>query len=181
MNIKTINSYSPVPNLYWLQENNIHPASPSSVGTHETCRRKWDSAYKGISVDKVEPSYGEAAEYGVDCHLNVELYLRGQAKRIQKRFIDDLPNLMTKVNWVKDHPEFDRELVEVRLSMNSDGKSTWNERTIGAIADVKMRLSASHTLFIDWKTNNNKNAKGKPRSPYPKPLQLEMLATTLNS
>lgn len=177
--ISEIVKLSPMVSKSWLSEYDIHPASPSSVGTARTCRRMWDGRYKGITVPKVETDYGEAAEYGVDCHKNIEDFLLGKVAKLEQVYLDELPNLQRKVDWVRNHDKFNPELVEVRLAHNADGECAWEDSTIRAIADWAIELSPTHIHVGDWKTNKAVNAKGKYRSPYPKPLQLEIIAILL--
>jgi len=173
--IDNVIALAPIPSRKWLNHYKVHPASPSSVGTAGTCARMFDGKYMGIHVEKVKSSYNKGADEGGQVHISLEDYLI-KGTPIPEKWLEILPNLQAKADWVKDHKGFTPDSVELRMSHDSSGVCDWNKRTMGAIADVVIDESPEHRIILDWKTNKATDAKGKYRSPYPKPLQLEMMA-----
>lgn len=166
---------SPIPHLKWLRSYKFVPASPSSVGRALLCGLQFKHAY-GIDVPKLEFVSGEAAQYGIWVHNEIENHiLRGTA--IDKDVYLECPSVKQRVaHYMRQIDKAQGYSPEIKLAANSTGIVEWEDRTIGAIADLTYDPSFQHKIIIDWKTNNNKNSKGEYRSPYTKPFQLEMLA-----
>lgn len=173
-NLQTIIDAVQLPDPMWMKNNGIVPASASSLMTMETCPMKFNGTY-GITIPKIVQAETEATIYGNQVHKAIEDYLKEGAP-LPRRFLDELPNLQKKVDWVKQHRGFNPDTVEGSLAINRDGSTLWRGRALGVKSDVLLDPSPTLKIYIDWKTNNTVNWKGGKKPPNPKPIQLEITA-----
>jgi len=164
----------PLPSTEWMRENKIIPASTTSLSTMDTCPMKFNGSY-GVTIEKVPYVQNKAAIYGDLAHESIENYLKYDIP-ISQRFLNDMPNLMRKVDYVKNHHAFNPAMIEKDLAINANGDHTWRTRALGVKSDVIIDVSPSTKIYIDWKTDGTHNWRGIAKQPSPKSIQVELTA-----
>lgn len=135
--------------------------SPSSIGTFDTCPRKYEGSY--ITREAVWKET-EANAYGIRMHTAAE-----GALIHQQPVPEEFAQLQPVMEQVRQWP---RLFVEKEFAVDAQWKPTeWKYRWLGARIDVASWGDGKKARVLDWKT-------GKPRDDY---LQLDINAALLLS
>jgi hypothetical protein len=138
--------------------------SPSSIGSFETCPRKFKAQYLTRETPWVET---EANKYGNRMHLALE-----NAFQYNTELPTEFKELKPTVKAIGEWPG--RKFAELKLAVDEDfAPCDWRERYLGCKIDLSVFHKNTVTV-LDWKSS------GKiPDVRYYSPLQLDINACVL--